>query len=109
MSDAPLLETPERTVGLLINAPAVFARADFVAWLDGPENRTMSWRRKGEPVEEYSDVVVIVDSHYEGTDSDMPEDVWRAICDAVYDRYGGPDLRLAGDCAVHVRLTNLQV
>lgn len=105
------LETPARTVGLTINAPEVFARPDFMAWLNDPGRKVFTWHDKGAPTaHEYSDVVVLVDSGYEGDASDMPEDIWRAICDAVYaaySGYGGEDIALANNSHVTVRLTNL--
>ena len=98
------------TVGLVINAPEVFARADFMAWLNDPGRKTFTWHDIGAPLaHEYSDVVVLVDSGYEGDSSDMPRDVWRAICDAVYARYGGERIPGAKDSHVTVRLTNLAV
>jgi len=106
-----LLEgTPDRTVGLTINAPAVFARPDFMAWLTEPGNRVLSYHPKSEPVADaYSDTVVLVDSNYEGDSSDMPEDVWKAICDAAYEIYGGPDSPRSLGSHIAVRLTNLAV
>jgi hypothetical protein len=47
--------------------------------------------------------VVFVDSNYEGSDSDMPEDIWRAICDRVYAEFGERNPE-----HVTVRLTNLE-
>lgn len=108
MSD--LLQTPEKTVGLTINAPAVFARPDFMAWLNEDGRRILSYHPTGrfEP-DEYSDTVVLVDSNYEGDASDMPEDIWKAICDAAYGVYGGPDAPGSLGSHIHVRLTNLAV
>lgn len=101
--------TPDRTVGLVINAPAVFAREDFMAWLNRPENAVLSYHVKGEAAHEYSDVAVLVDSNYEGDSSDMPDDVWKAICDAAYAMYGGPAAPRDHGSHIHVRLTNLTV
>ncbi len=105
-----LLEKRERTVGLTINAPAVFARPDFVAWLSNPENAVMSYHPKNDPTpDEYSDTVVLVDSNYEGDSSDMPEDIWNAICDAAYEEYGGPESPRSLGSHIVVRLTNLAI
>lgn len=107
MSDA-LLEAPARCVGLVINAPAVFARHDFMAWLRTPGQQVFTWHDRAETLAgEYSDVIVLVDANYDGDSSDMPEDVWKAICEAVYAEYGGPDIPQANRYAVAVRLTNL--
>lgn len=100
-------ETPAQTVGLTINAPEIFARDDFMSWLNNPETRCFTWHRLGQPASEYSDVVVLVDSSYEGDSSDMPDDIWRAICEATYGVYGGAELPLAKGSHVTVRLTNL--
>lgn len=102
------LEAPVRTVGLTINAPAVFARKDFMAWLNDPANKVFTWHDKGSPVAgEYADVVVLVDSDHEGDGSNMPADIWDAICEAAYAEYGGPRIPQAGGSHVTVRLTNL--
>lgn len=102
--------TPDRTVGLVLNAPAVFARPDFMAWLNEEGRRVMTYHPVGllQP-DEYSDVTVLVDSNYEGDCSDMPEDVWKAICDAAYAAYGGPTAPRSHGSHIHVRLTNLAV
>ena len=103
-----LLENPVRTVGLTINAPAVFARPDFMAWLSDPEKAILSYQSKNDPEpSEYSDTVVLVDSNYEGDSSDMPEDIWNAICDAAYGVYGGPESPRSLGSHIVVRLTNL--
>jgi hypothetical protein len=105
------LKLSARTVGLVVNAPELFDREDFVAWLDDPENRTATWREKGLPPDEWSDVFVLVDSEREGPESDMPEDVWNAICDLVYAECGEPGAidRISSALGSHVvvRLTNL--
>lgn len=99
--------TVHRTVGLTVNAPAVFTRPDFMAWLNKRTNRVLSYHPKGEPPDEYSDTVVLVDSHYEGDCSDMPEDIWKSICDLAYSIYGGPEAPRSLGSHIHVRLTNL--
>ena len=92
---------------LIINAPSVFARADFMAWLNDPENTVFTWHQKGSEPQEYSDTIVLVAEHYDGDSSDMPADIWRLICEEVYARNGGPDLSLTKGESVTVRLTNL--
>lgn len=102
------LETPVRTVGLTINAPDVFARPDFMAWLAAADTQVFTWHEKGNlEAGEYSDVVVLVDANYAGDSADMPDDIWRAICDAVYAEYGGETIPQANNSHVTVRLTNL--
>jgi dihydroneopterin aldolase len=79
-----------------------------MAWVRDPSKTTFTWHpRRLKRATDYSDVVVLVDSNYEGDSSDMPEDAWQAICDAVYAEYGGETIPLAGRSHVHVRLTNL--
>ena len=107
--DPVKLETTGRTVGLVINSPTTFERDDFLAWLNDPKRNTATWHTKGDIPGEYSDTYVLVDSHYEGDSSDMPEDIWRALCDAVYEAYsnGDPELPNRLDHTVVVRITNL--
>lgn len=101
------MKVREPTVGLLIDAPEVFKRKDFREWLDQPSG-VATWKQVGEKPNEYSDVFVLVDSNYEGDASDMPEDIWRSICDLAYGQYcnGKPELSLLHSHIV-VRLTNL--
>lgn len=107
MTTQLLSPTSERTVGITVNAPNVFARADFMAWLNDPEKAVFTYHKKGDEAHEYSDVIVLVDSNYEGDSSDMPEDVWKAICDAAYAVYGGPASPARLGSHIAVRLTNL--
>ncbi len=86
---------------LRINAPAIFQRADFIDWLNTTD-RLFTWHTKGAKPGEYSDVIVLVDSNKEGTDPEMPSDIWDAICEAVYAKFGGNSNE-----HVTVRLTNL--
>lgn len=108
-ADVVALEAVAMSVGLVVNAPEAFERDDFRAWLDEPSRRTATWHRPGEEPHEYSDVFVLVDGGYEGDASDMPRDVWEAICDAVYDAFCGGRPELPGWMETHVvvRLTNL--
>lgn len=96
-----------RTVGLVVNAPAIFARPDFMEWLNRPGNAVFTWHAKGDAAHEYSDVIVLIDADYEGDSSDMPEDIWKAVCDLAYEQYGGPASPLSLGATIHVRLTNL--
>lgn len=76
-----------------INAPDWYERADFVAWLrgkagTGPPPATWHSPENEEPGE-YSDVFVTIElgspvmSFGEGSDSDMPADIWDELCQVV--------------------------
>ncbi|MDD5191478.1 MAG: hypothetical protein PHE50_10655 [Dehalococcoidales bacterium] len=71
-----------RGASLIINAPEFFLDPGFVAWLNNGEAK-ITMHQGGEPGE-YSDVVVLVDPSLngEGSDSDMPENIWNQIIDA---------------------------
>lgn len=90
--------------GMVINAPEFFADPAFRAWLANSRPK-FTWHTGGE-VDEYSDVVVLVDPGLsgEGSDSDMPAPIWKRIVEAC-GTHLGPDRH----CASHyvVRLTNL--
>lgn len=73
------------TPSLVIYAPQFFARADFMEWLN--QSNAMTWHdRKCDRADENSDTVVLVDpstldtDNPDGSDSDMPEDIWQEIC-----------------------------
>jgi hypothetical protein len=95
----------QRCRGLVINAPHVFADPAFRAWLTGGE-RTFTWMRDGR-IDEWSDVVVLVDPGLsgEGSDSDMPAFAWDQII-AACRHHLGPDHH--GAAHYMVRLTNLR-
>lgn len=90
--------------GIVINAPEFFADTAFRRWLTNGE-RKFTWHL-GAAVDEYSDVIVLVDPGLtgEGSDSDMPQPIWKRIVEACR-AHLGPDPH----CASHyvVRLTNL--
>lgn len=90
--------------GLVINAPEVFADAAFQRWLtDGRPKFTIC---SGNFIDEWSDVIVLVDPSLtgEGSDSDMPSDIWASIVDECR-KHLGPG---RGSRAHYVvRLTNL--
>lgn len=97
-----------RTVGLTTDASGIFARPDFMAWLNDESKSIFTWHDRSQKIAgTWSDVIVLVDANYEGDSSDMPEDIWRAICDLAYSEYGGPELPLAQGSHVRVQLTNL--
>jgi hypothetical protein len=102
-------EVTARTVGLVVNAPDIFERADFMVWLNDQSSATATWHRRGKEPTEYSDVFVLIDSTYEGDSSDMPEDIWKSLCDLAYREFcgGEPDISRYPSQIV-VRLTNLE-
>lgn len=90
--------------GLVLNAPEFFADSAFQQWL-GSDLRKFTWHQGG-PVDEWSDVVVLVDASLsgEGSDSDMPAPIWDQIIDACRTHLG----EAAGQSSHYmVRLTNL--
>lgn len=100
----------QKSLGLVLNVPHFFADTEFQSWLNDPRNCVMTWHKKGQPVNEFSDVVVLVDPSLagDGTDSDMPESMWEAIVEACRNAY--PDLASLPESKehVHVRLTNIK-
>lgn len=90
--------------GIVINAPEFFADPAFRAWLANGQPK-FTWHTGG-AVDEYSDVVVLVDPGLsgEGSDSDMPEAIWGRIVAACRKHLGSD--RHHGNHYV-VRLTNL--
>jgi hypothetical protein len=95
-----------RCCGLVLNVPAFFADPDFREWLVG-ETPKFTWYRGG-AVDEWSDVVVLVDPGLEGdgSDADMPEPFWTQIVDLCRAHLGP-----AREHEHHymVRLTNLAI
>jgi hypothetical protein len=104
------LDIQNRTVGLVVNAPELFLQDDFLAWLNDPTKTTFTWHKCGDTATEYSDVMLLVDSNYEGDSADMPEDVWKAVCDLAYGEYcgGAPTLPATITSHITVRLTNIE-
>ena len=95
-----------RCRGLVVNAPEAFADPEFREWLadDAPK---FTWYRSGD-IDEWSDVVVLVDPGLtgEGSDTDMPAPVWDRIIDLCR-MHLGPDQ--GQQSHYMVRLTNLAV
>lgn len=90
--------------GLVINAPDIFADPAFQAWL-ADDRPKFTWYRDG-PLNEYSDVIVLVDPNLtgEGSDSDMPAYIWKRIIDACIEYLGSAH---GSEHHYMVRLTNL--
>lgn len=91
--------------GVVINAPEFFADPDFRAWLNNGGAK-FTWHKIGEPVSEYSDVIVLIDPGLtgEGSDSDMPEHIWDEIIQICRKTLGESK---SGEDHYTVRLTNL--
>ena len=71
-------------VGIRVNAPEFYKDPAFLEWLNDPETQVFTWHKKGDAPNEYSDIMVGVDTDgYDGTDSDMPEHIWLKIVEAV--------------------------
>jgi hypothetical protein len=89
------------TLAVVVNAPELFAREDFRAWLANDEPK-FTWWREGEPGE-FADVVVLVDPTLtgEGSCDSMPG--WDAVVEVIR------TVTSPGACSghIHVRLTNL--
>lgn len=90
--------------GLVVNAPEFFAEASFRLWL-ASDLLKLTWYQGGQ-VDEWSDVVVLVDPSLcgEGSDSDMPEHFWNRIIDLCRTHLG-PSAEQQPH--IMVRLTNL--
>lgn len=92
--------------GLVLNVPEFFADANFQRWLENDAPK-FTWHRGGE-IDEWSDVVVLVDPSLtgEGSDSDMPAPIWDRIIDLCRMHLGpGQDRQNH----YMVRLTNLSL
>lgn len=64
-----------------LNVPSWFENSDFLEWLNGSEN-LMTWHKKGESADDFSDTVVFVDPGLSGDGSEngtMPTVFWDAI------------------------------
>ena len=79
-----------------LNAPELKKHKKFCAWLSrasgsrpSNEPRAATWHRGGEKLGEFSDLFVWKDRNHEGSDTDMPEDVWNTICDTVGENFCG--------------------
>ncbi len=90
--------------GFVINRPDIFADPAFRAWLANGE-RKFTWY-VGRAVDEWSDVIVLIDPSLtgEGSDSDMPPAIWDDIIALCRQHLG-----VGGPAEPHymVRLTNL--
>lgn len=92
--------------GMVINAADIFADPAFQRWLMNGE-RKFTWH-DGQVIDDWSDVVVLVDPSLsgEGSDSDMPAPIWDRIVEACR-AYLGADR--GGASHYVVRLTNFDI
>lgn len=88
--------------GLALHVPQFYKDPAFLGWLNNGQAK-FTWHQGGEPGE-YSDVVVLVDPtlNGEGTDSDMPEEIWNQILTACR-----KNVSPGGDYHIMVRLINV--
>lgn len=86
----------------VINIPELFRDPAFVAWLNDTSKPKFTWHVAGQPTNEYSDVIVLVDPGLEeGSDSEMPgwEDILALVRQQMRPHRSGTH--------IPVRLTNL--
>jgi hypothetical protein len=90
---------------MCINAPQFFRDPEFVEWLNSSVPK-FTYHRRATPVDEWSDVVVMVDPSLsgEGADTDMPRGIWDQIVEVCKQRFEPTTKH-----HIMVRLTNLQV
>lgn len=93
-------------LGLVVNAPEFFADPSFRQWLASNVPK-FTWYQGGQ-VDEWSDVVVLVNPDLcgEGSDSDMPTQIWTRIIDLCRTHLG---VGAARQHHIMVRLTNLEL
>lgn len=69
-----------------IDWPELAEHKKFIKWLNSPKTRCMTWHRKGDACGDYSDCMFWKDTgKWDGSDTDMPEDVWKKLVDLVGD------------------------
>jgi hypothetical protein len=100
-----------------LNVPEFFKRKDFLDYIEGKEPHracVMSWHLPGCEPTEWSDTLVLVEPclNGEGSNSDMPEDIWECILLTLRARFGEEGQLIPPVCRerhIAVRLTNLEV
>lgn len=77
-----------RCAGLVLNVPEFFADPAFRQWR-GNDQPKFTWHRGGD-VDEWSDVVVLVDPSLngEGSDADMPAPLWNRLVEICREHFG---------------------
>ncbi|HDR9103405.1 TPA: hypothetical protein QDB04_000125 [Burkholderia vietnamiensis] len=98
------MQLTAHSLGLVVNAPEVFANPEFQAWLNDGQPK-MTWHNGGIP-NEWSDVIVLVDPSLngEGADSEMPEAIWNQIVELCRQHFTPRQ----SETHIMVRLTNLR-
>jgi hypothetical protein len=77
----PAREDIQRLSIVQLDRPGWYTEPEFMAWLNNPNNCTMTFHMRGEDPNEWSDALVWVDPSLngEGDSSEMPEKYWREI------------------------------
>lgn len=104
-TDALLARAPSyKNTLITLNVPEFFNDEGFMAWLNDPDNRALTWHKKGQPASEWSDVIVTMEAtcNGEGDASDMPDHLWDALV-----AYAKENLGEASAGQYSFRLTNL--
>lgn len=96
---------------LTFNTPEFFKRQDFLSYIS--KNPVFTWHQDLAEPSEYSDVVVLVEPCLsgDGSESDMPEDIWDTILKALKLKFGDEGENIPAACKekhIAVRLTNLE-
>lgn len=103
---------PHHGLYVTINAPEFFDDPRFIEYIEGSGAPVATWHKSGNAADEYSDVCVFVEPcmNGDGSNSDMPADIWNTIIEALRRRYGPEGDGVPGrnrDAAICVRITNL--
>ncbi|WP_342632757.1 hypothetical protein [Marinobacter alkaliphilus] len=103
---------PEIGFHVVLNAPEFFERKDFVDYIE--REPVFTWHRPGKLPGDYADVVVLVEPSLngEGTESDLPDDIWNTVLGVLRQSFGDNGERLpafARSRHIAVRLTNIEV
>ena len=94
-----------KALALVLNAPEFFENKEFLKWLNS-EKLKFTWHASNSPAGDYSDVVVSVDPSLngEGSDSDMPTEIWGLIIAQCKKQIG---VNRSGE-HILVRITNIK-
>jgi len=99
-----------------LNAPEFFQRKDFLEYLESsePQYAVMTWHTSASGPSEWSDTIVLVEPclNGEGSNSDLPEDIWDTIISALRSRFGDEGQFIPRECKdrhIAVRITNLDI
>jgi hypothetical protein len=95
-----------------INAPEFFQRKDFIEYVEN--NTVFTWHESGTEPGEWSDVAIMVEPILsgEGDSSDMPEDIWDTIMEALKQKFGVNGSKVppfARQRHIIVRISNLEI